>query len=207
MDFSNKIRQLYHNSRYTLLYQKYKYVDNFIFVHIHKTGGTSVERALMIPNLHDRALTQRKWMGRCEYERRFSFSIVRNPWDLAVSLYHYLVQSGQISDEQMPEFTEWVQLTFGQEDTRFSTIPGPPRTQRWWLEDEEGELMVDFVAQLETIEDDWEHICKVIGCNVSLPHTNRTNRSEYIEYYDKRARDTIGKFYEDDINQFGYSFK
>ncbi len=85
----------------------------FVFVHIHKTGGTSVAtslgrdvapEALVIPqgsghrvDTHDHALGKhstaveiRDHIGSEAWEGSFTFSIVRHPIDRALSLYRYI---------------------------------------------------------------------------------------------------------------------
>ena len=67
----------------------------FVFVHVQKTGGTSLRQVLK-----SHAPDARKWhgkhghasdaiaeIGRAEWERYFSFAFVRNPWDRLVSWY------------------------------------------------------------------------------------------------------------------------
>ena len=76
----------------------------FLFIHISKTGGTSVDAALgMITVLnktaecadvpvmerrflkHDTAATARSYYNASEWERAYKFALVRNPWDRLVS--------------------------------------------------------------------------------------------------------------------------
>ena len=62
---------------------------DFTFVHIQKTGGTSIRVALGLPKVppgkHWSAARHRAALGREEWERRFTFAFVRNPWDRLVS--------------------------------------------------------------------------------------------------------------------------
>ena len=91
---------------------------NFLFVHIAKTGGTSVRDALdrlrwqdpkyypmwlcsrlsalfnhelacKLPR-HAKAIAAQEMLPRELYQRLFKFAFVRNPWDLQVSSYHHL---------------------------------------------------------------------------------------------------------------------
>ena len=78
------------------------HTNKFIFIHIPKTGGTSVEAALAdygkllqgpgnfhsIYFKHIPATRLQAMMGD-EYENYFKFSIVRNPWDWLVSMYEF----------------------------------------------------------------------------------------------------------------------
>ena len=70
------------------------YSDKYkcLFVHIPKTGGTSIESVFgwysghRGEQDHRTILEYRKLLG-TNFDTYFSFSIVRNPWDRAVSYY------------------------------------------------------------------------------------------------------------------------
>ena len=80
------------------------------------------------------------------------------------------------------------------------------KQQKKFLVDERGEIIVDFIARFENLEHDFAHICKTIGVEVKLPHANKTVRDPYREYYDDRTRARVERVYADDFQLFGYSF-
>jgi hypothetical protein len=202
----NFLRNKYKKIRFHLYWQKHRYIDDYAFIHIPKTGGTSIEVALSIPHTHDRATTIRDWLGVEEYQRRFVFSIVRNPWDITVSLYQFRKENGQISYRSTPSFPEWVRLVYVDKDPRYRTSPWAGHSQSWWLLNEAGEIMVDYVAKLESISEEWKIICNNIGVNIELPHRNKSNRKKYQYYYDDKSRKIIQELYSEDIENFEYEF-
>ena len=126
----------------------------------------------------------------------FTFSVVRNPFDLVVSDFSYHTQKRK-DRLQM--------LGFGP-DTSFEDYVHPgfrAKQQRQFLVDEGGDIIVDFVARFENLERDFAHICETIGAGITLPHANRTVRSPYREYYDDdRTRSLIEQVYADDLRLF-----
>lgn len=74
---------------------RHKWLDNFVFIHISKTGGTSLTKVLKILMSYSTALGENGEIGRSEWDSRFTFSVIRNLWDKAVSHYHLRVQTDQ----------------------------------------------------------------------------------------------------------------
>lgn len=185
-----------------------KYLAKFIFVHINKTGGVSVETALGLPlKNHTTAAEYRDLMGESRWDRVFSFSVVRNPWDRVVSHYHHRIRTRQTGLREHPiEFAEWVRRTYGEQDPLLFDNPKFFAPQYRWISDEQGELIVDHVCRLETIDEDFAHVCERIGIQRSLPHLNRTERGRYQDYYDDQTHEIVRAWFERDIELFEYRF-
>lgn len=79
-------------------------------------------------------------------------------------------------------------------------------TQTSCLVDESKNLMVDFVGRFENIEEDFRAICRKVGITASLPHVNKSKRTDYRDYYDAETRDLTARLYAEDIERFGYTF-
>ena len=77
-----------------------------IFIHIPKTGGTSIENALLGGKKqptrikHKRAKDYLKQYPK-EWKQYFKFTVIRNPWDWMVSWYYW---RGQNSKTSIKEF-------------------------------------------------------------------------------------------------------
>ena len=81
---------------------------NYIFIHIHKTGGKSIRALLGNPEdwggLHVEACQVKKFLdesgkGR-QWKHAFKFAFVRNPYTWLESLYDYIRSSKQHPDHK-----------------------------------------------------------------------------------------------------------
>ena len=192
-----------------------------IFVHVPKTGGNSVTTALnaisptapgrLYPTLskHSKAHEVRAAVGDEIWDRYFSFAIVRNPWDLMVSSYHWWLQKARKwrkfdvdvrRIEAMDGFSEYIQSEYG--TTMINRRPGA--VYDWISAD--GEVIVDHVGKLENMPQEWAHICQCLGIDVALPYLNRTERRDYRDYYTDETRQLVAERFARTIEAFEYEF-
>jgi hypothetical protein len=195
----------------------------FIFVHIYRTGGTSVTKALKpftndpFPRRFlDRILRREKQpqisehltareirdlVGKDTFESCVKFAFVRNPWDWQVSLYHFMRETPSHFQHTLirsmatfEEYLEW-------------RISADKHLQREFVIDDDGSLLVDFVGKFERFNEDFQTICQRIGIRASLPHLNRSNHLRYTQYYNPRTRALSAEHFAEDIEMFEYSFQ
>jgi len=180
----------------------------FVFIHINKTGGMSIGKALGLGKKeHFTALEHKNRLGDYSWGEMFKFSFVRNPWDKVVSHYFHRVKTNQTGlGKNRIDFNEWVKLTYGEQDPRYFDYPKYFMPQINWLTDEKGEIMVDFVGRFENLENDFQLICERIGRNVDLPNVNKSKHREYQYYYDDATKEIVRGWFEKDIGFFNYSF-
>ena len=175
---------------------------NFLFVHIAKTGGTSVRAALQplrwrdpwyyaqlacskLSHLsdhrigskfprHSRIVAAREMLPEEFFQGLFKFAVVRNPWDLQVSSYHHIRRERPHLIAHIEDFDQFI---------RWKLDPGRPyqyhldtsiQSQLDYLIDLHGELLVDFIGHYESLEQDFGHICREIGIEgIKLPHKRK----------------------------------
>ncbi len=76
-----------------------------------------------------------------------------------------------------------------------------------FLSDENGQLMVDFIGKIETIEKSFEEIKAKLGIKAKLPHRNKSTRSDsYRQYYSDLGIELVNELNSKDLAFFGYSF-
>lgn len=186
----------------------FKYFADAAFVHINKTAGSSVERALGLPFQHKTARELRDQIGPRRWTKRFTFTFVRNPWDKVASHYHYRVMTNKtgLATARLP-FNDWVVRAYGDRDPHYYDNPKMFMPQNQWIVDEDGEIMVDFIGYFENLEADFRKICDVLRIEARLPHLKRSNRKDYRELYSPEAAEVVACRFAEDLERFGYSFE
>lgn len=185
--------------------------ERLIFIHIPKCAGTSIEvfftgkdwaeidaRTKHITSLvaRDQAYGSELW---AEY---FKFSVVRNPWARFVSFYNLI----RVVDPSV-EFDEWIQRVCSPEGLNFHGLP-LDRSMTQYLADENGDLMVDFVAKVETLDVDFPVILDRLGvANRSLPRVMVGHyEHDYRKWYTPQTQKLVGERYQEDVERFEYEF-
>lgn len=190
-----------------------------IYVHVPRTGGMSVSRALFGSKGfggHYEIWTYPMLLPEATFRRLFKFGFVRNPWDRLLSAYRYLSDGGMTEDDarfstdvlsSYDSFSTFVVEWLAAGEARLRSRPHF-RPQHEWLCDPAGEVAVDFVGRFERIEADFETVCRELERDVSLPHYNASNRASrgYRKYYTSEAAEVAGELYARDIEIFDYSF-
>jgi len=186
-----------------------KYISKYIFIHINRTGGSSIEAVLKLSlKQHESALEKRDYLGQKRWNNIFKFAFVRNPWDKVVSHYHHRVNTNQTRMRDNPiEFGEWVRLTYKDRDPRYYDWPLMFYPQMKWISDSDGNLLVDFIGRFENINIDFQKVCYVIGKgDLKLPHVKKSSHKHYQFYYDRELKDIIADHFSEDIKYFNYEF-
>jgi hypothetical protein len=194
-----------------------------IFIHIPKTAGTSITEELkklpkkhenLSPKLskHAKAWEVRALLGKELWDNYFTFSFVRNPWDLMVSSYHWWLQkavnmkqySGHVKKIQNKgNFREFLRSKYGQKmiNERYGDL------YDWLADPKTGRRIIDYVGSVESLQEDWQHICRRLGIEPgSVGQHNPTRRDDYREYYDDKSKDLVAQRFARSIREFGYEF-
>jgi hypothetical protein len=209
----------------------------YLFVHIAKTGGTSIRQALKkrsrgdpyrlaqqacsrlsalakhrigvkFPR-HAKVIAAMEMLPKDVFEGLFTFSIVRNPWDLQVSSYHHVRRERPHLIAHVPDFDSFIEWKFSDRRTYHYILDTSTAPQRSSLVDLDGNLAVDYIGRFETLSRDFRHICERIGFTppFSLPHKRKARvRKDYRFYYSDRSAQFIAERFRPDIEAFGYGF-
>ena len=181
---------------------------DFIFVHINKTAGSSIEEALGLRFRHRTAADIISEIGIAAWRKNFTFAVVRNPWDKVLSHYSYRIETNQTGlGNGKIGFAEWVRESYGRRNPLFYDKPMMFMPQVDWISDAEGRIQVNFVARFENLQLDFETICARIGrAPVPLPHRKKSRHGDYRGYYDAESQRIVADWFRNDIEQFNYGF-
>jgi hypothetical protein len=197
----------------------------FIFIHIPKAAGSTVRYTLRSygnrPNWfarksdmlfqkffnvcllrtndlpgHATAAEVRSIVGE-QFFDYYSFSFVRNPFDLEVSLYHYIKKNPEHHQHETVKklsFLQFIELRH-QDHT----------SQHKYVMDTDGKCIVDFVGRFESFDLDFASICKKLGLRAKVIHKNKSNHKYYAEYYCSASREIVTEIHKNDFEIFGYN--
>jgi len=223
---------------------------NFLFVAVSKTAsssmrvsirraklGSQIDRTVLHPELawsHPQHYNIRDYqviMEEEDFNNRFKFAFVRNPWDRLVSNYTATCRRGGDNgyaliprDRKSPEkFQEWAKAVLGTEYWEVDCYRRPQcRHQRTtsdsmlsWLTDKDGHLLVDFIGRFETLEADYNLALDKIEqhCGKSIrriPFPSRRGAStighHYSFYYNDELIEKVRDHFKEDIDYFGYEY-
>ena len=199
-----------------------------VFVHIPKTGGTSISKALFdickVDYKPGKEVCEENMFGWCEksslwlqhisfaeiqnrsknIDDFYKFTFVRNPWDRAISDFFWFKNSVKISgtfEEYLLEINSFKNIFQNDKKTIWMGDHKLPQTY-FFNEDE-----LDFVGRFENIDKDFSYIVEKIGIkNVKLPHLQKTDHENYKNYYNNITKKLVYEIYYEDVVRFNYDF-
>ena len=207
----------------------------YIFVHIPKTGGTSLALALEDRAMRDdiligdtpkakkrraklKGLTPagRLWKHSTladidgivtpeDLEAFFVFTLVRNPWDRMVSYYHWL--RAQRFDHPTVGLAQRLDFaSFLQHPHTRVAVKSSPYGH--YLCDARGVDRANLFLRLEHLAEDLAPLEAHLGFALdAIPHANASERqADYRSYYDDALAETLAGLCAGDIARFGYRF-
>ena len=196
---------------------------NFLFIHIPKTGGNAIQKALLpysddqmvftndmhdgidrfeirsqAVNIHKHSSLEdyRSQLDKPTFEELFKISCVRNPWDRCVSFF-FSPHRGPV-DWSVEEFTEFIK----------STVKPHAHFLKTSTEATNYFENIDFYIRFEQMAEDFRALCKKLQIdNLQLSHINKSNREGYQKYYQcQQTIDLVADIFQDEIQRFQYTF-
>lgn len=207
---------------------------NFIFVHIPKTGGTSMALALegkamaddiMLGDtpkarkrrrrVQDVEAAGRLWkhstlrdivglIPQSQVDEARVFTMVRNPWDRMVSYYHWL--RAQSFEHSAVRLAQ--ELTFSQFVHHPQTVAAFRTTPySAYVTTAQGREHCALYVRLEHLDEDLPKLEALIGCKLGdFPHDNKSERGDYRDAYSLADRNLVTEMAAPDVARFNYRF-
>ena len=72
--------------------------------------------------------------------------------------------------------------------------------------DTNDQILINYLAYFETINEDFEKIANQLNINTSISHNNANPASSYLNIYNSETRNIAANVYSKDITLFGYDF-
>lgn len=195
----------------------------FLFVHVPKTGGTSIESLLSpygtvlqgpenfgsIYYKHATAPDLERMLGPSEYRSYFRFTFVRDPWDWIVSQYSF---NRGLSPPFVFRSRHELSGRVRREHRRWSFEEWLP----WWIEElspSQSEMLVcngrslefDFVGRFESFARDVRSVCQHLDVPVGeIPHLKPSKHRPSYTYYSEHSRRLVREHFASDFERLGY---
>ncbi|MEM1232596.1 MAG: sulfotransferase family 2 domain-containing protein [Pseudomonadota bacterium] len=206
----------------------------YLFIHIPKTGGTSLALALearakpgdVMAGDTPKAVKRRRrlktlpargrlwkhstlrdldgWLSPADLERLYIFTIVRNPWDRLVSYYHWL----RVQSFDHPAVGLARDLSFAEFVAHPHTEASfKAATYASYVTDIQGRERCQRFLRMENLAADSAALGADLGIRLDLSHVNRSERgADYRDYFPESARQPVEKLVSEDAERFGYAF-
>lgn len=208
----------------------------FIFIHIPKTGGNSIQSILKeysddnittyakhqegierfeiennkySYNKHSNLTEYKKELEPELYKSMLKFTVVRNPWDRMVS-YYFSPHRGK-EEFDIKEFKILINKipVLGFYTTELSKWERIKYRGRMLDKTKNGlDSDIDFYLRFEKLDEDFKVLCNRLEIPFkALPQYNKSNKNHYSSYYNQELKSLVGRKFREEIKFFNYRFE
>lgn len=202
----------------------------FVFVHIYKTGGTSVKRVLRrhaMPFWHELGNSLFKRMGIPQFgpsnpvpkgnpDHLTASELIKHRgiehWDRLFSFA--FVRNPW--DWELSHYRHICRQKSHSDHDAVGSFSFPDylrwRSDRRFVLQQHfitynGKIAVDFVGRFENLSSDFGYVCQRVGIRpVRLPRLNSSPREDFRAHYSDQDAQIVESMYRADIERFGYQF-
>lgn len=134
----------------------------------------------------------------------FKFTVVRNPWDQAVSYYYWQTRQCPVASVSFKEFL----LRFYDWERPDPERVRPKLKTNWEVYTINDQVVVDYVARFENLENELKTLEKKLNIPLlngpSVKTKNRDRSKSLREHYDEETIDLVSRIYAKEIAYFDY---
>lgn len=208
----------------------------FIFIHVPKTGGNSLQELLLEYSDDKVALYSENQDGTERFEikssysaklkkhsilrdykaylkpeayvKYYKFAVVRNPWERAISLYFSpIFKRTEFSEKEfLKSLRSCRPLAYYVNEINLFE---KLTAKLGFFKGTNYNLrsQVDLILRFENLEEDLEYLKRELNIELKkLQHRNKSIRKDYKNYYTPKTRDIVYKKFKNEIIEFGYTF-
>lgn len=189
--------------------------QNVIFLHIPKTGGTTIRKLFHLDKFVDenpksipspQHLTcelLRIFLGSKRYNNYYKFTFIRNPWGRLLSDFFWRKDRKGI--REIGSFEDYVD--FAKLKVRYRSFYEEPFLDHF-IPQVDYTIDADDVFRFEAFEQGVRVLEQKLGIELGSIDKKPIKASDkYWEFYNKRTKAIVAEVYAEDIEMFGYEFE
>ncbi|MBW8783549.1 MAG: sulfotransferase family 2 domain-containing protein [Novosphingobium sp.] len=190
-----------------------------VFIHVPRAAGTSVAETIYGGFLGHFTIDQVLRTNPEDVLALPRFTIVRNPWDRAVSAFEFARAGGGIGDGSRrvriahPEryrgptfsaFDRFVREFLATHE--IERLDGVFRPQLYYVGSAGGTIPFDHIGRFDRLGETEQWLSDTLQRSIRFPRLNPTERLGYREYYTPELQRIVGDIYESGVKSFGFDF-
>lgn len=187
-----------------------------LFIHVPKAVGFSLSRSLYGHVYGHMTALEVETYAPDLFAELPVFAVVRNPWDRAVSAYHFAIAGGigamrvarpnLYRQPAFRTFEAFVEEWLPRQNLMACDYVFQPQYQFVCRPSEE--LAVDFLGRMEDMQSTYDFIAQATGKRLEVKRENASDRdADYRGYYiHSRLKNLVADAYAEDVRLFGYDF-
>ena len=206
------------------------YSAGFIFVHIEKAAGSSIQQALRPhAGAEPKSSLRRRlaWLGplnrigglhrAVQFGEHATADEVKRclPPEVYDSLFKFAFVRNPW-DRLVSRYAHLLRSTDRRRHGFISKLEKFEDFLKWeiqrgsgqypYVTDAQGNQIVDFIGHYERLTEDFAKVCARLKIQAALPHANISEHRDYRSYYTPETREFVAKEFRRDIEMFGYDF-
>jgi hypothetical protein len=182
----------------SILNGKYK----FIYIHIPKTGGTSIESVGWMGTKTNQHHGIKEYQRLLANDKRdlnsfFKWTIIRDPY----TAFATGILNHELAHIKKPSLDEFRDYAFKSMDfIEGMTVISP---QVSFLKDYQGRIRMDYIGTFEKLQQSFDKVCTLLGINpTELPYINKGKKQNYDYYLTDEIRELVRKYYKEDFELY-----
>ncbi|KGE86615.1 MAG: sulfotransferase family 2 domain-containing protein [Phaeodactylibacter xiamenensis] len=171
----------------------------FVFIHIPRTGGTSIENAFNYDSKVDNykfkhlsASQTKSLLTDILWSDYFKMALVRNPFDRMISAWKRGFYENEKSKDLYNFLLNYKPAPHEYESFEYSKIL---------------DLPLDYIGKFEELPEVFNYLKTKFDIKNDLPIIEKSNRSKiYQSYYNKKTKAIVTYLHKKDLKKFNYKF-